>query len=126
MASATFDLAEARQFQLRKFEKRRTELDARFDKAWREFEAIVKMIIDKYDPEAVWQWGSLLKREHFSEISDIDIALAGHIPAERFFKLYGDAMALTFFPLDIVELDRIDPLHAESIRQKGKLVYARA
>jgi len=33
------------------------------------------------------------------------------------------ARALTDFPLHLVELEKIEPLHAESIRRKGRVVY---
>lgn len=32
-------------------------------------------------------------------------------------------MKMTDFPLDIVELEKIDPIHSTSIKKKGKLVY---
>jgi len=32
---------------------------------------------------------------------------------------------LTDFPLDLVELERIETVHAESIRRNGRLVYER-
>lgn len=83
------------------------------------------MIWKSYKPMAIYQWGSLLNRDWFSDISDIDIALAGHITAEAFFEMYGKAMEMTDFPLDIVELDKIHPVHAQSIREKGRLVYGR-
>jgi hypothetical protein len=37
--------------------------------------------------------------------------------------LLGDAMALTRFRVDIVQLERIEPEFAELIRLKGKVVY---
>ena len=43
--------------------------------------------------------------------------------AEEFSELLRDAEALTDFPLDVVRLEKIDPLHAESIRRKGRKIY---
>ncbi len=60
---------------------------------------------------------------HFTELSDIDIALEGITAPEDFFALLGDAKELTSFPLDIVQLEKIHPLHAQSIRKRGKLIY---
>ena len=34
-------------------------------------------IVERFAPSRVWQWGSLLDRYSFSEISDIDIAIEG-------------------------------------------------
>jgi len=42
-------------------------------------------------------------------MSDIDIAVAGLATVEDFFALLADAMAMTTFPLDIVELERVEP-----------------
>jgi hypothetical protein len=36
-----------------------------------------------------------------------------------------DACKLTRFPVDLVEMERIHPAHAETIRKEGKLVYER-
>lgn len=97
----------------------------RLEKARRDFEAIVRMIIDRYAPRKIVQWGSLLVPEQFDENSDIDIAVEGVPEAERFFALLGDAMALTRFDLDIVQLEKIEPEFAELIISKGKLIYER-
>ncbi len=80
-------------------------------------------------PIRVRQWSS---REELAEEAvaghaedDIDVAIEGPVSADTFFRLFGDAQALTAFALDLVELDKIDPLHAASIRRKGRLVYER-
>jgi hypothetical protein len=39
--------------------------------------------------------------------------------------LIGKAQAMTDFPVDIVQLEKIEPEFAESIRTDGKLVYER-
>ena len=83
------------------------------------------MLARDYAPERIWQWGSLLDRRRFSEISDFDIAAEGIPDTATFFDLYGKALELTAFPLDLVELERIEALHAESIRKGGMLVYQR-
>jgi len=75
----------------------------RFDAATNDFRKIVQMIISRYSPEKIVQWGSLLHSEQFDENSDIDIAVGGITDAEKYFALLGDAMALTRFPLDIVQ-----------------------
>ncbi|MDZ7318873.1 MAG: nucleotidyltransferase domain-containing protein [candidate division KSB1 bacterium] len=83
------------------------------------------MIIHKYRPAKIYQWGSLLNERLFSEHSDIDIALEGLDSVEDYFALLGDAGEMTSFPLDIVLLEKIHPLHAESIKKKGRLIYER-
>jgi predicted nucleotidyltransferase len=120
-----FDYHKARKFLGNRIEVSRRRKRWLFQKAWQDFDSILKLIIDQYNPKRVYQWGSLLSEEDFCEISDIDIAVEGIESAETFFRLFGEVMGLTDFPLDLVEIDKIDPLHADSIRLKGRLVYER-
>ena len=95
----------------------------RFDAATSDFAIIVQMIINRYSPKKIVQWGSLLHSEQFDENSDIDIAVEGILDAARYFALLGDAMEMTRFPLDIVQLEKIEPEFAELILLKGKIIY---
>lgn len=88
-------------------------------------ETIIAMIIRCYRPRRIFQWGSLLRPGAFKPYSDIDIAIEGLTDAEQFFALLGQAQACARFPLDIVQLEKIAPEHAEDIRRYGKLVYER-
>ena len=117
------DPKDARRFFERKAQARSAALDQRFEQAWAEARGVVAMLESDYGYLRVWQWGSLLDRDRFSEISDIDIAVEGVRDTETFFELYGKAMALTTLPLDLVEMERIEPLHAASIRERGRLVH---
>jgi len=57
------------------------------------------------------------------DASDIDIAVEDlHDPLAGL-RALDDASELTSFPVDIVELDRIDRRHAETILSEGKVVY---
>jgi predicted nucleotidyltransferase len=122
-AQSRIDLDQALDFLRQKRLTREAKLDRRFEQAWADARAIIELIARKYQPLRIYQWGSLLRREHFSEISDIDIAVEGIAGPERFFALYGEAMDLTGLPLDLVEIEKIHPLHAQSIRERGRLVY---
>ncbi|MBF0120400.1 MAG: nucleotidyltransferase domain-containing protein [Desulfobacterales bacterium] len=104
-------------------EMKRQTILKRFDAATNDFYKIVQMLINRYSPKKIVQWGSLLIPEHFDENSDIDIAIEGILDAERYFELLGDAMELTRFPLDIVQLEKIEPEFAELILSKGKIIY---
>jgi predicted nucleotidyltransferase len=119
------DPKDTRRFFEERAHKRAEMLAARFDAAWMDARAIIAMIEKDYAPQRIWQWGSLLNQKQFSEISDIDIAVEGISDTETFFELYGKALALTSFPLDLVDLARIEPAHADSIRGRGRLVYER-
>lgn len=100
-------------------------LDERFEKASSDFSRIVDMIIEKFSPRRIYQWGSLLDRERFSEISDIDIAIEGLSGPEVFFALLGEALSLTDFPLDIVEIEKVGDDNARYIREFGRMIYER-
>lgn len=71
------DLAECRAFLLDRSKKRAVSLDKRFQEAWRDCRAIAGLIATRYQPRRIYQWGSLLHRAEFSEISDIDLAVEG-------------------------------------------------
>lgn len=114
---------DARNFLRLKAESRRAILDQRFQVATREFDLIVSMVVNNYSPRAIYQWGSLLDRERFSELSDIDIAIDGDWEPSRFFALLRDAEALATLPLDIVDLSKIEPEFRDLILLKGRLVY---
>jgi len=117
----------ARAFFEAKAEHRRALLGSRLDKARSEAATIIEMIARDYRPLHIWQWGSLIKPERFSEISDIDIAVEGFNGGEAAWsELLGKAEAMSEFPLDIVRLERIEGLHAASIRESGRIAYARA
>ncbi|GAB6057692.1 hypothetical protein [Desulfonatronum parangueonense] len=77
---------------------------------------IISMIVDEFDPVAVYQWGSILEANSFSDISDIDIAVEGLGSAERFFALVARAEIMTDFPLNIVEMEHVEPEYAHLIR----------
>ena len=117
--------ADTARFFRKKHKERSESLAVLFEKAKDDAEKIIRMIINDYHPEKIWQWGSLLKQDKFSEISDIDIALEGLVSPKIYFELAGKADAMTSFSVDIVQMETIEPLHAESIRKNGRLVYNR-
>lgn len=104
---------------------RQERLDTAFQQARSDFERIFAVIIKDFRPQAVWQWGSLLDRKRFSEISDIDIALEGLADPHAIFDICSRAEDMTDFPVDIVELEKIVPEYASLIRKKGKKIYER-
>jgi predicted nucleotidyltransferase len=103
--------------------ERQKALDERFQAAWAGFRSVASMIEAEFKPARIWQWGSLLDRPRFSEISDIDIGVEGLGGADRFFRLVEKAEALTNLPLDIVELERLEPEFAHLVRTRGRIVH---
>ncbi len=125
MLSTKINIEAARAFQKKKRLDRQAELELKHRDALYDFQQIVDMIVSKYKPKRIYQWGSLLNKEHFSELSDIDIAVEGLPDAQSYFNMLADAEKLTSFPLDIVEMESIHELHKNMIIQKGVLVYER-
>ena len=97
----------------------------RFVQAQQDAEKIVQMIVEKYSPLRIYQWGSLLYPDQFQEISDIDIGVEGICDVVQFFSLLGEAMKRTKFSLDIVQMEKLVPEFAEIIKMKGRVVYER-
>ncbi len=120
-----FDIAAAKETMARRKRARTEARRERLEKARADFEKIVAHIIQKYRPLRVYQWGSLLDERRFTEISDIDIALEGLAGPLDGLHALADAEDMTDIAVDIVELERIHPLHAKSIREEGKLIYER-
>lgn len=116
-------IEKSREFLKKKHDKAERQRLKLYDKACSDFTIIVNHIIETYNPRRIYQWGSLLEPDKFREYSDIDIALEGITSAEEFFSILNTADDLTSFKLDIVQLEKIHPLHAQSIREKGKLIY---
>ena len=86
---------------------------------------IIQRIIQIGNPAHIYQWGSLLSPKQFREYSDIDIAVEGVLSSDLFFKILAEAERLTSFPVDIVQLEKIEPEFSAEIRASGRLVYER-
>ena len=86
---------------------------------------IVAMIAERYRPRRILQWGSVLEPSRFQPYSDIDVAVEGVMDPERFFAMLHDAEQLTRWPLDIVQLEHVEPEYRLLILEKGKVVYER-
>ena len=120
------DLHRVRTFLADKESRRRARIDARFAQATRDARAIVAAIAEQVNPRRIYQWGSLLDRARFSEISDIDIAVEGLRGPAEFFRTLGIAMDGTSMPVDVVELEKVPEDVADRIRRRGALVHERS
>ena len=119
------DLDQVRAFLADREERRRERLDERYAQAARDAQAIVAEIAAQVNPRRIYQWGSVLDRRRFSEISDVDIAVEGLNGPAEFFQVLGIAMNGTELPVDVVELEKLPADVAERIRKRGALVHAR-
>ena len=119
------DLCRARAFLADREDRRRERLDERYAQATRDARAIVSEVAAQVNPRRIYQWGSLLDRKRFSEISDLDIAVEGLNGPAEFFRVLGIAMNATVLPVDVVELEKLPADVAERIRTRGVLVHER-
>lgn len=118
-------IEKARQNLENRLKDREKKREERFRKATEDFGKIVELILRNYAPERIIQWGSLTDQSLFTEVSDIDIAVEGIKTPETFFSLLKNAEDMTNFKLDIVQLEKLDPVHREMIESRGKVVYER-
>ncbi len=100
-AKDAFDYVAARAYLQHKHATLQAQRLALWQQAQADAHAIIEMITRHYAPQQIIQWGSVLAPQHFSEVSDIDLAVAG-VDSVVFLHLLGDAEALTDFPLDIL------------------------
>ena len=119
------DLDRVRAFLADREQRRRLAVDERYARATRDARAIVSEIAAQVNPRRIYQWGSLLDRKRFSEISDLDIAVEGLSGPAEFFRILGIAMNGTALPVDVVELEKVPADVAERIRKRGALVHER-
>ena len=115
-----------RAFVERREQSRQKERERLHAQACSDARRIVEMIILRYRPKRIVQWGSLLDGKRFRDYSDVDIAVEGVLDAERFFRLLHEAEAMTRFPLDIVQLEHVEPEYRQLILDKGQVLYERA
>ena len=119
------DLDQVRAFLAKRERQRRARVDQRYTQATRDARAIVSEIAAQVNPRRIYQWGSLLDRKRFSEISDLDIAVEGLDGPAEFFQVLGIAMNGTPLPVDVVELEKLPSDIADRIRMRGALVHER-
>lgn len=114
-----------RAFVERREQRLRQERERLHAQACSDARRIVEMIILRYRPERIVQWGSLLDGDRFRDYSDVDIAVEGVTDAERFFSLLHEAEAMTRFPLDLVQLEHVEPEYRQLILDHGQVLYER-
>jgi len=76
-------------------------------------------------PLRIYQWGSLLREEQFSDRSDTDVAVEGIASLECRLRLEKELLDLSSFPLDLFRWENLWPEHRDRILARGKVVYER-
>ncbi len=119
-----FDYTAARNYQKQKQEKLEAERFNLWQKAKQDCEKIITVIIDKYEPKKIIQWGSVLDSKHFSEASDIDLAVEG-VESVKFLQMLADVEDMTDFSLDLINWENLDASFQKIILMKGIIIYER-
>jgi predicted nucleotidyltransferase len=119
------EAATIRKFVRERQQERKLALAALLDAARRDCAAIVAMIARDHVPARIYQWGSLVHDNHFSQMSDIDLALEGITDPGKLSAIIASAEKLTRFPLDLLAIEHLHPAYAEHIRKRGRVVYER-
>ena len=92
--------------------------------AQRDAARIISAIAAQHRPLRIYQWGSLVHTERFSEISDIDIAIEGMSCDEQTLAaIRSQADSMTDFHVDFVVMERLDPGRADLIRRFGAVAW---
>ena len=113
---------QVRDYLKKKQDNQRAKRLALWESAQQDTENIIGMIIQNYHPKQLIQWGSLLEPRHFSEASDIDLAVVG-LDSLSFMRLLADAENMTQFPIDLIQFELIHPSFQKIILKKGKIIY---
>lgn len=122
MGSESFDRVHERERERRRREAQEAAQRRLVNKAQRIANQVIKHVTAEYEPEKIYQAGSLVDSDRFTEISDIDIAISGLQPNELE-EISDWAEEKSSFPVDILDLDRAEQVHVESITKKGRQVY---
>ena len=118
------DIAAAARWVARHRERRRERLRHRLQTAQRDAGRIISALAEEYRPRRIYQWGSLVHTERFSEISDIDIAIEGMDCDERVVaRMRSQAELMTDLPVDLVVMERLEQGRANLIRRFGRVAW---
>ena len=118
------DSAAAARWVAARQERRRQALRTRLQSAQRDAARIIAMIAAECRPQRIYQWGSLVHTERFTEISDIDIAVEGMSCDEHdLAAMHARAERMTDLPVDLVVMERLEPGRTDLIRRFGSVAW---
>ena len=119
------NLEETKNFLREKANREKAKNILMWQEAYAEAQMIIEQIIQEINPCEIWQWGSILQKENFRDYSDIDIGLCGLGSFQELFNAQKIAMEIATFPIDLVELDKLEDNFQKAIKRRGKKVYER-
>lgn len=116
------EIQQYREFYKEQEKKKKEKLLQRYHKAWSIARKAAKILYQEYQAQKVVVFGSLRGTEHFSEWSDIDIAVWG-IKPELYFKAVARIISLSpIFKIDIVDPDDCQESLKEIIEKEGIVI----
>lgn len=118
------DIKQYKAFQKEKSFKLKQEQLTNFKKANKDFDLIVSMLTQKYNPIRIYKYGSLQNEEQFKLYSDLDIIVEG-LEEDLFLKASVDADRLSSFEVDFLEYESLPKWKQKQIKELGKMVYER-
>jgi len=99
--------------------KKKEELQQRYYQAWSIARKAANILHQEYKAQKVVVFGSLRNNEHFSEWSDIDIAVWG-IKPELYYKAVARIISLSpMFKIDVVDPEDCQESLKEIIEKEG-------
>lgn len=122
MGAESFDRVHERERDRRRREAQEAAQRRLVNRAQRIADQVVSHILEHYEPTAIYQAGSLVDSDRFTEISDIDIAVRGLEPGD-IEDIADWAEEKSKFPIDLIDLDRAEAVHVESVESQGRRVH---
>lgn len=122
MGAESFDRVHERERERRRREAQEAAQRRLVNKAERAAKQVISHVVSEYEPKEIFLAGSLADSDRFTEISDIDIAISG-LRREQLEEISDWAEEKSSFPADILDLDRAEQVHIDSIRKNGRQVY---
>ena len=95
----------------------------RYEQAQRDLERALEIVRTYPQVRRVRVWGSLLRPDRFTELSDVDICIEGVSSPEVWSSIERDLLDAVSLPLDLVRWETLMQPHRESIVARGKVVY---
>jgi predicted nucleotidyltransferase len=92
---------------------------SRQEEAWEAAREVATILRTRFAADEVIAFGSLVHTGHFSDRSDIDLAVSGIQPAD-FFKAWAAAGEACPFELDLVDLSDCSSVLRDLIEREGR------
>lgn len=103
------------------FEKRKAETESLREEALKDSERLSVLLRKRFEFQAIYLIGSVVKRKGFHSHSDIDLVIKG-LKREFFFKALALLIRNSAFPVDLKPWEELDPDSRKRVEEEGKLL----